>query len=329
MNSRVFKLLAAGAAAGALTAGAVASDAAGPPFTTANGQAVQQVAAGTGNTATAFAFGAGHIFVSEVPGGSTPAGVYVLGNGTATRLTNGPAVASGVAWHQNALYVGTDTKLLRMSGWNGHGFNSVKTLYTAPKKFTGFDGLGFGANGRLYVGVSLAETNDHGKPSTPYEYDMLSFTSAGKDLKVVATGLRQPWQMAFPAHSSAPLVSDLNQDKPNGIKAPDFLVRIKSGQAYGFPNCNWATTKPCKGYAKPVRFFSPHTDPMGIAISGKTVYLVTGFASSTHSVLAFGVNGGKAKTVVTSSAAPLVGLGIHGGYLYLGDVVGDVYRTKL
>ena len=36
---------------------------------------------------------------------------------------------------------------------------------------------------------------------------------SGKDLKVFASGIRQPWQFVFPAGWSVPLVSDLGQDK--------------------------------------------------------------------------------------------------------------------
>ncbi len=341
MKSRIVKLAAAGATLSLAAGAAAGAGAAGPPPpTAASGAAVQTVATGLG-TVTSLAFGGGAVF--EGDGGSnqtgTPnGGVFVLKNGTGTKLAGSPNFVAGLAWRSNVLYVsgGTVTssgpmwQLQAWKGWNGTSFTSRKVLYTAPKKLSGFNGIGFGANGRLYVGVSLADNGDHGPATTPYGYDILSFNSAGNDLKVVATGIRQPWQMAFPAGSSSPYVTALGQDKPNGIKAPDFLLRIKPGQAYGFPKCNWVTTKPCRGYAKPARFFTPHTDPMGIGITGGRIYVVTGFAGTTHTVISIAENGkGSAKTVLTDVAAPLVALGIHGGYVYVGDVAGDVYRTKL
>ena len=46
----------------------------------------------------------------------------------------------------------------------------------------------------------------------------------GKDLKVFASGMRQPWQIAFAPGSTSPLVSDLGQDK--GAKnPPDFVLQ--------------------------------------------------------------------------------------------------------
>ena len=53
--------------------------------------------------------------------------------------------------------------------------------------------------------------NDHGPAKTPYVYDILSLNANGKGIKVFATGIRQPWQMVFPAGSSSPYVSDLGQ----------------------------------------------------------------------------------------------------------------------
>jgi glucose/arabinose dehydrogenase len=340
MVSRILKVVASGAAAGALFAAASAGAAGPPPPVAASGATVQQVASGLG-TVTTFAFGANTVF--EGDGGSNQSGppnggVFALGHGGGTKLAGSPNFVAGLAWRSGTLYVsggsvvgnGQKWQLLAWSGWNGTSFTSRKVLYTAPKRITGFNGIGFGANGRLYVGVSLSQTGDHGPATTPYGYDILSFNSHGKDLKVVATGIRQPWQMAFPAGSSSPFVTALSQDLPAGIKAPDFLLRVKPGQAYGFPSCNWVKPTPCRGFAKPVRFFSPHTDPMGIGIANGRIYVVTGFAGATHHVISLPLSGhGAAKTILTGVAAPFVGLGIHGGFLYVGDAAGDVYRVKL
>jgi glucose/arabinose dehydrogenase len=321
-----------GLAASVLALGATAASAAGgpPPPKSPTGKKVEVVATGL-QTTTAFAFGAGQTFVAEVPSGPTGGGVYVIKHGTPTLLTEGPPVAFGLAWHNQALYVSAGNRLVVMSHWNGSHFQRVRVIYTAPDGFTGFNGIGFGANGRLYAGVSLGETNDHSPSSAPYAFDVLSFKANGTDLKVVATGLRQPWQMAFPRGSSSPFVTDLGQDGPAGIKAPDFLVRIKPGQAYGFPSCNWVSLKPCKGYTKPVRFFSPHSDPMGLAIADGRLY-ISEFgpaAPMLPKVVSMPLRGGPLKTVLRGFAAPIVGLAAHGGWLYVGDVAGDVYRVKL
>src|SRR5581483_2577599 len=81
--------------------------------------------------------------------------------------------------------------------------------------------------------------------------------------------------MVFPAGSNSPYVSDLGQDAPPAVakKAPDFVLRIKQGQNYGFPKCNWTKAKACKHFAKPFQLFPPHTDVMGLGLAGGRLYM--------------------------------------------------------
>jgi glucose/arabinose dehydrogenase len=339
MLSRTAKTLGVALAASAGLA-ATATAATPPPPTSTNGHPVQLVASGL-STPTSFAFGAGQVFAGDGGSDSGPpnGGVFVLKGGTATKLAGSPSFVAGLAWRAGTLYVSAATlsqsgppkfQLLAWSGWNGTTFTKQKAIYTAPKNFQGFNGLAFGADGRLYVGanVGLTNNNDHGPAKTPYVYDILSFKPNGKGLKVFATGIRQPWQMAFPKGSNSPFVSDLNQDTPAKVadKAPDFLLRVRKGQNYGFPQCNWVKPKLCKGFAPPFKFFRPHTDVMGVGIIGKRLYLSEFVLKK---VVSMPISGGRAKTLLSRFAAPIVGLGVHGGYVYVGETgLGLVYRVK-
>jgi glucose/arabinose dehydrogenase len=319
--------------------GAAAQAAGPPPPTSTNGNAVELLASGLG-TPTSFAFGSdGTLFESDFGGEAAdgkPApprgGVFVLKNGTARRLPHSPAHAMGVAWHNGTLYVSAINSILAWSGWNGTSFSKRRVVYTGPKKFTGFNGIGFGANGRLYAGVALASNGDHGPPTTPFAYDFLSFNpkKKGGDLKVVATGIRQPWQMVFPAGSSSPYVSDLGQDE--AAKNPrDFVLRIRRGQAYGFPGCNWTKPKNCRGFAKPFQMFAPHTDVMGLGLAGGRLYMseFLGNQGKSGLVQSIPATGGKPTTLLTGFVAPIVGLAVHGGYVYVGELTGQAFRVKL
>ncbi len=326
--------------------GGVAAAATGgpPPPTAANGHTVALFAKGL-RTPTSFAVGGGAVF--EGDGGSDTkgppnGGAYVLANGTAKKLKGSPGFVAGLAWHGKALYVsgGNLTKagpaffIAKWSGWNGKSFATQKTIWAAPKGLDGLNGIGFGANGRLYVGVDvgLTDNNDHGPATkTPDLYDILSMSASGKGVKVFASGMRQPWQMAFPAGSSSPYVSDLGQD--SGAKnPPDFLLRVKQGQNYGFPACNWTKAKACKGFAKPFATFKPHTDIMGVVLSGGKLYLssfagTTGKAGEVFTLPT--KQGGKLTPFVTGFVAPVVGLAESGGYLYIGELTGEVFRVAL
>jgi glucose/arabinose dehydrogenase len=346
MRGRAAALIAATAVStGAVATAAMAASGPPPAPKATNGHPVQLVASGL-HIPTSFAFGGGNVFEGDggVVSKTAPpnGGVFVLKGGAATLIPGSPQFVAGLAWHKGALYIsggaltaaGPKWRLWKWSGWNGTTFTKQKAIYTAPKKFQGFDGLAFGADGRLYVGVAtgLLNNNDHGPANlSPYLYDILSFNANGHGLKVFATGIRQPWQMAFPAGSSSPFVSDLGQD--SGAKnPPDFLLRVHKGDNYGFPSCNWTSASKCKGYAKPFQQFDPHTDLMGMVIMGKRIYTTSflGLGATGHGeVLSLPLSGGKIRPLVTGTIAPVVGLGAHAGWLYFGEVdAGLVYRVK-
>jgi hypothetical protein len=310
--------------------------AAGPPLPkVAHGGKAQLFASGV-LTPTAFAFGAGKVFVSD---GSLPppgGGVYVIDKGKARLLPGSPIASFGVAWRKGTLYVSALATLQAWSGWDGTKFTKQRTIYTAPKGFPGFNGIAFGADGRLYAGVDVGMPNDHGPATAPRQYDILSFTAGGKGLKVVARGIRQPWQFAFPKGSSSPFVSDLGQDMPAPVanKVPDFVLRVHRGDNYGFPKCTWLSKKPCKHFSKPFRFFAPHTDVGGLGILGKRLYISEfGFANHPPAVVSMPLTGGRPTPFATHFAGPIVGLGVHGGWVYVGQLgdkthLGLIYRLK-
>lgn len=346
MMARPLTVLAATLACSCLPA-AVSQAAQGPPPppTAPGGQTVTQVAIGGGiGTPTSFAFGAGQVFEGDGGTGSGPpnGGVFLLKGGTGVKLAGSPSFVAGLAWYKGALYVsgGTPTSktsatftIQKWSGWNGTAFAKRTTVFTAPKRFQGFNGIAFGPDGRLYVGVDvgLLNGNDHSSAKTPYLYDILSMTPQGKRVKVFATGIRQPWQMVFAPGSKNPLVSDLGQDK--GAKnAPDFILQVHQGDDFGFPTCNRTSAANCKGYAKPLRSFAPHTNLMGMVIIGKRLYM-TSFVSTTGrgpggEVVSMPLSGGKLTPVLTGFVAPTVGLGAHAGTLYVGELTGQVFSVR-
>jgi glucose/arabinose dehydrogenase len=340
MLSRLVRLATAGAVALGVSGVVAATASAQPPPTSSNGNPVTLVASGLG-TPTSFAFGGGAVFEGD-GGNSTTAipngGVFLLRGGTATKLADSPQFVAGLAWHNNALYIsggsvtanGLVFQLLRWSGWNGSSFTNRQALYTAPPGFDGANGIAFGANGRLYVGVDvgLTDGNDHG-PATlsPGLYDIFTFNANGRDLQLFATGIRQPWQMAFLPGSSDPFVSDLGQD--SGLAEPrDYLLHVSQGQNYGFPDA----VPGSPGTPMPFQSFAPHTDVMGVAILGSHIFLSEfGALPPVRSpqVVMIPLSGGTPQTLLSGFVAPIVGLGIHDDHLYVGELTGDVYSVPV
>jgi glucose/arabinose dehydrogenase len=344
MRARTALGIATAVASTAAMAAGANGDGTTPLPTATNGSAVQLVAVGL-QTPTSFAFGDGAVFEGDAgsltSSGTPNGGVFVLNGGVATLIPGSPPFVMGLAWHNGALYVSGGNpqatkngtwQLSRWSGWNGTAFTEQKAIYTPPQSFDGFNGLAFGPNGRLYVGVDTGATNgnDHG-PATKskYLYDILSLSTSGKDLKVFATGIRQPWQMVFPPGSALPLVSDLGQDK-GATNPPDFILKVHPGDDFGFPQCNWTATSPCAGFAKPFKKFAPHTDPMGVSVIGSRLYLTSYLGPSANGpggvVYSMPLKGGKLTARVTGFVAAIVGLGEHDGSLYIGELNGQVFR---
>jgi glucose/arabinose dehydrogenase len=249
---------------------------------------------------------------------------------------------AGLAWHNGALYIsgaaltatGPSWRLVKWSGWTGTTFKSRKTIF-ASRKIDGLNGIAFGANGRLYVGtdVGLISGNDHGPANTSQNlYQILSFRANGTDKRIFAKGIRQPWQMVFRGKSRSPYVTDLGQDS-GATNPPDFLLHVRPGSNYGFPTCNHTVPKNCVGYAKPFRTFGPHTDLMGIGVRSGTFYLSSFLGRQGKgpggAVFSLSVKGGPLKTLLKGFVAPTVGLGVHNGYVYVGELTGQVFRVKV
>jgi glucose/arabinose dehydrogenase len=280
---------------------------------------------------TSFAFAGKTVFVggggteSGEHGALTGGGVYVLRGGKAVHV-DGTSHVFGLAWRNGVLYGTSGPRLYAWSGWNGSTFAKTTVLYTGKPGFTGFSGLTFGPDGRLYTGVFLG-AKDWQAGTTPLANDVVSLNPDGSDLRVVATGLRQPWQLVFPEGATSPLVSDLGQDT-HAKNPPDALVVATPGSHFGFAGCNWtaATAAACAGATKPYVLFSPHTSPMGIATSGSAVYVaefgklrVVKLTPPAKSVTA----------EVTGLAAPPIALGIDDGTIYIGDSAGTIYKAEL
>jgi hypothetical protein len=300
---------------------------------TVTGRPLTLVATGV-PTPTSFAFGDGQTFIGGAGNGLYQlrgGGVYVLrGAHHVRKLAGSPTHIAGLAWHDGALYLSGDRhlgawQLYRWSGWNGSQFTNRQTIYTAPGTTQSLNGIGFGADGRLYVGVGVGD-DDYGPTNNAFARDILSFNPQGGDLQVFATGIRQPWQMAFPAGSSSPYVSNLGPDDiPSQPNPPDMILRVSAGQNYGFPTCDWDIPSACAGFATPLRLLAPHTDPFGLVLAGSRLYFNEYGGHLNAKVVWMPRSGGRLHTVATGFHGYTVGFGEHRGRLYVGQTPDQIY----
>ena len=316
----------------AAVAFAVAAGAAGGPVA-ANGAPVQLFASGV-QTPTSFAWDGPTMFVGEGPAdpAMTPGGLFTLAGGTATKVPGSPENVYGLAWHYGSLYVSTGPTIEAMSGWDGTQFASIKTIWSGSPQFYGFNGIAFGPDGRLYAALSLKEpTYDHAKDPYRLSQAVVSMTAAGKHLRILARGIRQPFQLNFPEGARWPYVTDLGQDA--GAIPPDEIVVAKPGQNYGFPTCTWLVLSKCKGFKRPKILLPQHASPMGISSVGHTLYVALfmgiGASGFNPEVVTIPTAGGTPTPFVTGFGNQIIALGIHAGKLYVGDLNGQIFEVAL
>jgi glucose/arabinose dehydrogenase len=315
------------ALATALAVPAVAAAQAPPPPTAANGATVTTLAQGV-PTPTEFAFYKRNVFVGAYgPENGTGGGVFRVRKGTAKRIKGSPRAVAGIAWRNRKLYVSSKRRIVVMSRWNGRRFLRAKTLYRGPEGFTGLSGLAFGPDGRLYSGVQLNAQTDQQADTGPFARSVVSLKPNGTDIKVVATGLRQPWQLTFVQGNPNPFVSVLADERMP--TPPDWIVNAKPGDNYGYPTCLQVQKQPCKGFDKPVALLDDHASPMGISPIGQTLYvaLFGGLVPGNPVVVSMNTNGKQVKPFLSGYAAPVLAVGTRKGNVYTGDLTGAIYRV--
>ena len=325
-------------AAGLLcVAAAFAAEGPPPPPKAANGQAVEVVGGGLA-TPTAFAFGAGQVFVGAFGSedGTTPGGVYVLRGGQAVQIRGLPSVA-GLVWKSGTLYASVfipgKAQVMAFRRWNGTTFASKRVIWTGPKRFSGLNGIAIGWDNRLYAGVGLSPDGDTKKSNRPFAQSVISMRLNGTDVKQVAGGMRQPWQLTFVKGVPRPYVTVLGQENLGKKEPPDWIVVARDGSDFGFPTCRWSKAKPdpqsCESLDRPLITLPAHSSPTGISASGSTLYvaLFNGIGRG-PTVVTIAAKGGAPRPFLTGFVAPVVAVGVSGNRVYAGDLTGQIYRVK-
>lgn len=284
---------------------------------------------------TQYAFSGKKMFIAGAKEGKAPGGIFVRrpGSKKAKKVPGTGNNAYGVAFRGHKLYASLGNRLMVYSKWNGKRFRHKRVLFKPKKKhFTGFNGIAFGPDGRLYAGLTLEF--DHAASKRRFANCVISIRKSGKGVRIVSRGLRQPWMMAFAKGEKSPIVSDLAQDGPEGTKAPDLLVRAKPGSNFGFPTCTWEAGSPCGDFTRPLMKLppvgaGPTPSPMGIAAKGKKLYVALFNGLGTGPEVASTTTKGTAmKPVLTGFVAPVLSVASHGGFLYAGDLTGRIYRVR-
>jgi len=173
----------------------------------------------------------------------------------------------GLAWHDEELYVASLGKITALHDQDGDGHvdkirDIVSNLPGGIQPVHANNDLIIGPDGRLYFGVG--STSDASPEIYQYAASILSVNLDGSNLRVEATGVRNPYDMAF--NRAGDLFATDNGPDGEGASTfpPDELNHIVPGGDYGFPHY-FGVPEIDSGTLGPVLLFPVHSAPAGIA----------------------------------------------------------------
>jgi putative membrane-bound dehydrogenase-like protein len=184
----------------------------------------------------------------------------------------------GLLWSEAGLFVTEIDRVSRLTDTDGDGRADQKHVIVNgfPGEIYAFhqsNGLTLGPDGRLYLGVGA--TSDHRPETHPWAARILSLKPDGSDLRVYATGLRNPYTIV-PApgggfftvdNGSSGCIDTPTQidDCTNRIDVPEEINYVTEGRDYGFPNY-FGIPPQNSGTEPPVVTFPDHSAPTGLIL---------------------------------------------------------------
>jgi glucose/arabinose dehydrogenase len=228
---------------------------------------------------------AGGMWVTSGAGAAQSSdGVWYVPKGKhkARHVIRGVHTALGLHWHGGELYVShvvtpSKGRVSAYTRFDGKRFNKKRTVLPSLRigRHTVDSIISDPGTGRLLVGVG--SVSDHAGTAGR----VVSFRPDGKLTKVVATGLRNPYGLAFVPGTRRLLITDNARDDLGPGRPPEELnladLGAPSRPHFGFPRC----PSTCLG---PVARLPPHASSDGLAVKagpdGSTIAYVAEFGSS-------------------------------------------------
>lgn len=297
----------------------------------------------------------GRLFVTSQDGN-----VYVLQDenqdgraDTRTTFATGYYFPLGVAVDEarGEVYVSYQGAITILKDENGDGRSDTERLLIKDLPFDKHqnDNLEFGPEGWLYIGVG--SICDACEDPDPRSASILRFNVDTGESEVFATGMRNPFDVAFHPETGDLFATDNGRDDL-GMEGPfEELNHIVPGGDYGYPHCWNEQDQPgCENTVPPIAFFESHSSANGVDIyNGEGFppeYRGNAFVSIFGSWLKAGVQTGVQRVVLTpvgesyaaeaswfirfpAGVMPLPLLFGPDDALYVGDYIGEaIYRIS-
>ncbi len=158
-----------------------------------------------------------------------------------TDTTNQLEHAVGMAFHDGTLYVSDGGRVSTLTDSDGDGtLDTVTPIVTGlPNQMYTFhsnNGIAFGPDGKLYIGVG--SSTDHGPLQVEHEASVLRMNPDGSDLETFATGFRNPYDLVFTPQGDLFTADNspdaIDHDLP--YLPPEEVDHVQQGKNYGFPD---------------------------------------------------------------------------------------------
>jgi glucose/arabinose dehydrogenase/mono/diheme cytochrome c family protein len=149
--------------------------------------------------------------------------------------------AIGLAFHDGTMYISDSGRISTFEDSDDDGMLDkltpiVEGLVTLEYPFHSNNGIAFGPDDKLYIGVGA--TSDHGPLEKAMEASILRMNPDGSQLEVFASGLRNPYDLTFAPNGDL-FTADNNPDLlDENLRwlPPEELNFIREGRDYGFPD---------------------------------------------------------------------------------------------
>ena len=223
---------------------------------------------------TALAWGPARLLYATEDGGR----VVAVGRGSASPrvVATGFRTPLGLAWSGRTALVSAQGTLwrLRLAGRTLTARRGL--LRRLPYGRHQQDNVVVGRDGRLYLGSG--STCDACVERDLRSATVLSVRADGTDLRIEATGLRNPYGLAVEPSTGRIVVSVNNRDDLGEDEPAEAVVVLRRGADYGWPDCwpSWSLRRlqgDCAGVTPPLAYLEPHSSANGMAFLGGRLYV--------------------------------------------------------
>ncbi len=177
----------------------------------------------------------------------------------------------GLAWKRRTLFVSAQGRLVAVR-LRGRRATAPRTVVSGlPFGLHQQDNVVVGPDGRLYLGSG--STCNACRERDRRSAAVLSVRASGRDLRVVARGLRNPFGLAFQPRTGRLYASVNGRDDlptPASPEPAEMLVHVRPGRHYGWPGC-WPSARrkrmvgSCAGVTSPIAYLEAHSSADGLA----------------------------------------------------------------